>query len=183
MKKMLLIVVLILLVVLMVGCANRHAVDDTIPEIVEDGYTVTQTDDSAPKTIESTEIVSFWCCFSTLAYEESEELGNSVYSLEARLNDGIVSCRYRSSSDDTDISFETNETFMQKLQEAVAAYDLAQFNGIYSETKALPDMYGADLTVDYASGEWISAYNNDDNFLSIDAMKALKALFYDEAVQ
>lgn len=183
MNKMLLIVVLILLVILMVGCSNRRAVDDTVPEIEEDGYTTTQTDDSAPKTIESTEIVSFWCCFSTLAYDEPGDLDNSVYELNATLKDGIVTCRYSSSSDGTDISFDADASLMQKLQEIVAEYDLAQLNGIYSETKGLPDMYGTDLTVDYASGECISAYSNDENLLSLDAMNALKTLFYEETVQ
>lgn len=182
MKVFALIVVLIILVLILAGCSNSQA-EIPEPEPEEDGYTKTQTDVSAPKAIESTEIISFWCCFSTLAYEDSTELDASVYSLNAKLNDGIVSCRYRSSSDGSDISFDADASFMQKLQEIVAEYDLAQLNGIYSETKGLPDMYGIDLTVDYASGEWISAYNNDDNLLSFEAMKALQTLFYEEAFQ
>lgn len=177
MKKMLFIVVLILLVLVLVGCSNHRFIDVPEPEVEEDGYTSIQTDVSAPKAIESTEIMSFWCCFSTLAYDETDELGNSVYALNARVTDDIVTCRYRSSSDNTDISFSADTSFMEELQKIAADHDLAQYNGIYSETKGLPDMYGADLTVDYASGEWISAYNNDDNYLSFEAMAALKSLF------
>lgn len=186
MKFFLLVVVLIILALILVGCSNR--LNETPepapePEPEEDGYTTTQTDVSAPKSIESTEIISFWCCFSTLAYEENEDLDAGVYSLDAKLNDGVVSCRYRLSIDDTDITFAADASFMQRLQEIVAEYDLAQLNGIYSETKGLPDMYGIDLTVDYASGEWISAYNNEDNLLSFEAMIALNKLFCEAAVQ
>lgn len=178
--KQLLAFTLILSILLLSGCSGSSN-PVQVAETDEDGYNSDRTDPDAPKTISSTEMVSFDCCFSTLSLLECEELGNSVYILKAELKGETVNCRYHSSADDVDVSFETDASFLQKLQGAVSEYDLAQYNGIYSETKGLPEMYGADLRIVYASGERISAYSNDDNYLPLATMSTLNSLFEAEA--
>lgn len=178
--KQLLIFILVLTMLVLPGCA-RNSDEVSEPEIDEDGYTSVMTDSNAPKAVDSEEIVSFQCCFSTLSLVECEELGNSVYTVKAELSGEIVNCQYSSSADNIEVSYETDASFMEKIQGVVSEFDLAQYNGIYAETKGLPDMYGAELKIVYDSGESISAYNNDDNYLSITTMIALKDMFCKEA--
>ena len=178
--KQLLIFVLILTILFLPGCARRSD-EVSESEMDEDGYTDVMIDLNAPKKVDSANIVSFQCCFSTLSLVECEELGNSVYTMKAELSGEVVNCLYRSSTDNIDVSYETDASFMEEIQSVVSEYDLAQYNGIYAETKGLPDMYGAELKIVYDSGESISAYNNDDNYLSITTMNALKDMFYKEA--
>ena len=62
-------------------------------------------------------------------------------------------------------------------------YDLVQYNGMDLMVSALPDQYGVDLSIEYDSGETIKAYNNQENFLSFEAMRALKELFRSEITE
>lgn len=178
--KQLLVFVLVLTMLFLPGCA-RNSDEVSESEMVQDGYTDVMNDLNAPKTVDSEEIVFFQCCFSTLSLVECEDLGNSVYTMKAELSGEVVNCQYHSSTDNIDVSYETDASFMEKIQSVVSEYDLAQYNGICTETKGLPDMYGAELKIVYDSGESISAYNNDDNYLSIITMNALKDMFYKEA--
>ena len=66
---------------------------------------------------------------------------------------------------------------MTSLQEIVSKYDFAQYNGYISKVSGLPHMYGAKLDIKYASGERIYAHDNQDCFISLDAMNELVELF------
>ncbi len=134
----------------------------------------------APKKIESSEIIEFYCEFSTLTMIDEGELGNLHYEFSAKLKDDTVDVSYQCynrSDKNEKKSVQKDVVFMKQLQEIVLTYDLAQHNGLSYFVSGLPDMYGAILNVSYKSGESIYARNNQDNFLSYDAMLALKNLF------
>ena len=63
------------------------------------------------------------------------------------------------------------------MQTLVAIYDLAQHNGHAYTVAGIPNEYGAQLNVQYASGESIYANDNQDNFLTPKAMNELLKLF------
>lgn len=71
------------------------------------------------------------------------------------------------------------ENFFYFVRKAtiIEEHNLAKNNGVCVEVKGLPDMYGAKLRVDYASGERIYTSNNQDNFLSVNVIKAMLRLF------
>ena len=72
---------------------------------------------------------------------------------------------------------------MTSLQEIVSKYDFAQYNGYISKVSGLPHMYGAKLDIKYASGESIYAHDNQDCFISLDAMNELVELFSSYAME
>ena len=147
----------------------------------EDGGIVKKVNVNAPKIIKSTQIMIFECKFSTLAFLDLDaDIGNRVYILEARLENEFVNSRYRHRSrfeNNLDVKFKAEQSFMERLQRIIEEHNLAKNNGVCVEVKGLPDMYGAKLRVDYESGERIYTSNNQDNFLSVSAMKAMLRLF------
>lgn len=181
MKRMIWMDMLLLLTaaMLLTSCAKNKK--DIEVEMEEDGYREDSTNSDAPKTITSTEITFFDCNFSTAPYEEGDtELEYDSYRFSAVLKDNMVLGSFRATSqygDGVQEEFEADITFMEDLQKIVSKHNLAENNGLYVEVKGLPDMYGADLRVDYASGESISAYDNESSFLSIAAMEAIEELF------
>ncbi len=154
-------------------------------DTIEDGEVKDNTDEEAPKVIESTDIVKFNCTFSTLSLEASESLACGVYTLDATLDGDVVSgryCFYGADGETEDESFEADPLFMDELQKEVEKQKLAEHNGLDVNVQGLPYMYGAYLKVSYASGEYISASNNQDNFLSLEGMAALENMFKEHIV-
>lgn len=130
-------------------------------------------DENAPKVIRSTEIVSFQCKFSTLhMLREESELAGNVYELQATAEGGCYGLRVGEGG-----SFSPDADFFARLQAIVAENDLAQYNGIFHTVSGLPPDCGAELWVEYASGETIRSSDNQDCFLSVKAMTELKELF------
>ena len=172
MKIWLLFIVVLLVAAIMSGCIGKPQNTDEIDGgvIIDDGV-------DAPKTITSTQIVSFACEFSTLTLMEETALGNEVYTLEAVLDENGVmgSCETRETGKRT---FEAEASFMEQLQQIVAQYDLAQFNGNVYKVSGLPDQFGAYLNVIYESEEQIYASNNQDCFLPLAGMEDLWNLFF-----
>ena len=107
-------------------------------------------------------------------------MNRSVYKLSAVMGDNIVRAkidwRGRDGSGDKS-EFETDSSFMAKLQEIVKKYDLAKHNGYTHHVSGLPDMYGAKVDIKYASGESIYAYDNQDCFIPFEAIEELIELF------
>ena len=149
--------------------------------IEDDGGIVKKVNVNAPKIINSTQIMIFECKFSTLAFLDLDaDIGNRVYILEARLENEFVNGRYRHRSrfeNNVDVKFKAEQSFMERLQRIIEEHNLAKNNGVCVKVNGLPDMYGAKLRADYASGERIYTSNNQDNFLSVSAMKAMLRLF------
>ena len=149
---------------------------------IDGGVKTYNSGEASPKVVESTEIVSFKCEFSLLAavLEEESELNGRIYTLDAELDDGTVKCKidwYGRESSSVPREFTADASFMTSLQEIVSKYDFAQHNGYESVVSGLPHMYGAKLDIKYASGESIYAYDNQDCFISIDAIKELVEIF------
>lgn len=160
---------------ILVGCAHRRR--PPTRKIEEDGAVRNNTDNNAPKTITSTQIIAFDCRFSTMDLAESGVLGNHIYHLQAKLENGAVKGIYQVCDTDEKRLFRESHVFLNKVQSLVGNYDLAQHNGHNCEVAGLPNDYGARLSIVYASGEQIYAYNNQDNFLPDNAMKELVKLF------
>ena len=168
---------------------KRSNISDPI-EAEEDGGTKvcggTQRtlSNSAEKTIKSNEIVNFELEFSLYSYvlddAEIEDgfFGYFILSCK-RTNDG-AECRYihRDRYDLNDKKdFVAGADFLVELDKIVKDEDLAIFNGYSSHTYGLPDMFGAELNVDYASGENIYTSDNQSIDIPFSALKRTKALF------
>ena len=157
------------------GSAEISADRASAPEI--DGGFTDNSDPSAPKTIESSELISFDCWFSTLDAAEPGALGSHIYQLSAKLENGEVMGTYQVRDAGEERPFRAGPEFLVELQGLVELYDLAQFNGLSHEVAGLPGDYGARLEARYASGERIDAEDNQENFLAWGAMNELLKLF------
>lgn len=179
MKKiwLILMILLILAAVLTAVFVFRRGDDPA----THGGVRTDNTDPDAPKVIESTELVSFTCSFKA----SSAEFGGHYYTLEAVLENGIVTGSYRSAGtaeDTVSSSFEAEASFMAELQKIVSETDLAKYNGLSKRVSGLPPRLGASLHAVYASGERIDASNNQSNFLADGEMQALEELFRQAAL-
>lgn len=154
-------------------CNPPHSEDDA----PIDGGATDNSDLNAPKGIESTQIISFDCRFSTMDIVEPGKVGNHIYLLHAKLENGAVQGMYQVIDTGETHSFRVSQKFLGEVQMLVAFYSLAQYNGHDYTVAGLPDEYGAQLDVRYASRESIYAYDNQDNFLPLEAMNELINLF------
>lgn len=186
MKKYIFIVCFVLVIV-GAGLALWNFRQEMMHDAASGGVVTDNTDPTAPKYIESTEISNFSCYFSTRTQTDTRELGRCKYELKAVLKDEAVQVYYsQSSSQDEEnktISFQADVSFMELLQTIVREHELAQHNGLDHHVSGLADDFGAHLIVNYTSGERIYAKNNQRNFLSFEAMCALKELFLTERTE
>ncbi len=149
---------------------------------IDGGVVTRNSGEDSPKVIESTDIISFHCELSFIAtvFDEENGLEGKVYKMSAALEDGTVKAKIdwhdRSGNGDK-AEFEADVSFMSKLQEIVSKYDLAKHNGYTHHVSGLPDMYGEQIDIKYASGESIYAHDNQDGFLPMEAMEELIELF------
>ncbi len=148
---------------------NQTSTDDI------DGGVRKRCDCNAPKIISCTKIAVFECVFSTLSLIDDEEPERSVFTLKARVENGIVSASYKSRNEE--FAFSASLFFMDELQSVISEYNFAQFNGITYHVSGLPDMFGATVSVEYESGERIYSANNQDCFITSEAIKKLLKLF------
>lgn len=160
-------------VALLISCAKRpHADTDDV-----DGGVQHCDDTDAPKTIVSTEILSFSCEFSAynLSFDSSPVAGR-YHTLYAGDSKGQYEARGGGTVYEQ-FEFTPDAAFFAGLQQLVAKYDLAQYNGKSYTVSGLPPDYGAKLNIRYESGESIYASNNQSCFLSVEAMEAFTELF------
>jgi hypothetical protein len=132
---------------------------------IDGGVKTYNSGEDSPKVIESTEIISF-------------EFEVSLYNIV--LEDGAVKSKIKwrdRAGGGEDNDFTADASFMTSLQEIVSKYNFAKFNGYVSKVSGLPDMYGAKIDINYASGENIYAYNNQDEFVPLEAIGELVELF------
>ena len=66
---------------------------------------------------------------------------------------------------------------MSQLYRVVSEYDLAKYNGNSYFVSGLPDMYGAVIDIVFDSGESIRARDNQNNFLTSEAVSAVVTTF------
>ena len=149
---------------------------------IDGGVKTYNNGEDSPKVIESTEIVSFDCEFSFISavFNEESELAGKVYKMNAVLDNDKVKVKidlHDRNGAGNKAEFETDSSFMAKLQKIVSKYDLAKHNGYTHHVSGLPDMYGEQIDIKYASGESIYAHDNQDGFLPMEAMEELIELF------
>lgn len=174
----LLIIIGFIVTLVFIGCKKQ----DSDTDCIDGGVKKYNSGKDAPKSIVSTEIVSFNCEFSliTVILDEESELDGRFYSLSAVLENGNVRCKiqwYKRIGGSEEKEFTKDVSFMTNLQKIISSYNLAQYNGYISKVSGLPDMYGVSLNVKYTSGESIYTYNNQDCFIPIDALKSFVELF------
>ena len=134
-------------------------------------------DTDAPKTIVSTGIVSFSCEFSAYCLSPgSSPVAGRYYTLRAGKGSGCYEARGGGTLYEK-FAFTPDAAFFASLQQLVAKYDFARYNGKFYTVSGLPPDYGARLDVRYESGESIQSSNNQSCFLSEEAMEALAELF------
>lgn len=186
MKRMIYIIsgiVAVAVATLMVVCfiTGCKKCNPDYPDNIDGGVVKSYTDPDAPKVIESTEITKFDFTVSMISSTDKEFSGR-VFDFKAYLSDKKVSGKYsyrQRDGESCDYEFEAEKSFMESLYGIVSKYDFASHNGYYHSVSGLPDMYGADLSVLFASGESITASNNQSNFIENEAVSALIELFED----
>ena len=168
-------VLLVIAPLLISGCARSVSDTETV-----DGGVIHHVDMDAPKTVKSTEIRSFSCSFSAtdLSVTQSPIAGRyyTLYAAEGQASYEAIS----GSSIRAERKFAPDGAFFKALQQIVAKYDLAQYNGQFYTVSGLPPHLGAKLDITYASGESIQCSNNQSCFIPLEAMEELVALFYPE---
>lgn len=154
------------------GCARPS--NDT--EYI-DGGVQHSMDADAPKTITSTKITSFHCEFSaTNLVLDSSPVAGRYHTLHAAQDGGSYEARGGGTVYD-EREFTPDEAFFEALQQIVAKYDLAQYNGQYYTVSGLPPDHGAKLDIQYDSGESVRCSNNQSCFIPLEAMEELVSHF------
>ena len=152
-------------------------------EVPEDGGHHSYTDVDAPKEIVSTELTGL-NCDCVVEDDENEIYGR--YCLEVKKEDGSIRGSYEFREADSPLNsivfpFETGDAFMDRLEEIIRRHDIAQYNGIHEETIGIADEYGFSFDAAYASGEEISCSDNAASLLSLEFVRELAELFYQES--
>lgn len=156
---------------LLPGCFSRPDTDDI------DGGVRHYVDESLPKQIQSTEITYFHCRFSSLDRVLADTpIAGQVFTLTAAKES--CTCEIRDRDEQiTSQTFIPDADFFARLQDIVSRYDMAHENGRHYKVCGLPPNFGIALEVQYASGEQIRTSDNQNCFLSNEAMEELVALF------
>lgn len=151
------------------------------PSMEIDGGTRIRHDTDAPKVIESRELTRFSCRFSALSLmEEDTQLLRGVYDFSAsRGEDGVsctVGCNNPAVLDGERKEWRT-DGILAEIDALLRKHNVAQHNGNYYKVSGLPDFYGAKVDAEYASGETLYCYNNQDPFLPVSFVQELCRLF------
>ena len=148
------------------------------PPIPTPGGTDDFSDPNAPKTVGSTDITCFDLEASMLQYSNINA-EQPFYTFHAEKGEGGVTASCYGGTEP--VTFTADRYFLAALQDIVARYDLAQYNGMYRETHGLPENFGSSLHIIYASGEKISASDNSIQFLPFELIRDLVRLFENTA--
>lgn len=166
-------VLLVCIPLLVSGCAKPSRDTDDI-----DGGVQHSVDTNAPKTIASTQIISFHCEFSaTDLMLDSSPVAGRYHTLHAEQSNGNYEARGGGTVYD-ERKFIPDKAFFDTLQQIVAKYNFAQYNGQFYTVSGLPPDHGAKLDIQYDSGESIRCSNNQSCFIPLEAMEELVSLFY-----
>ena len=153
------------------GCFSQPETDDI------DGGVRHYVDESLPKEIQSTQIIYFHCRFSSMdRVLVDTPIAGQVFTLTATKESCTCKIRNRS-KETTSQTFTPDADFFVRLQDIVSRYDMAQKNGQHYNVSGLPPNFGIDLEVHYVSGEQIRTTDNQNCFLSNEAMEELVTLF------
>ena len=145
-----------------------------------DGGTRISKDTDAPKEIRSRELIRFSCSVSMLSMmEEDTGLPCGMYRFTAKREESGAVCgaSFGRGCFEKVTQSRCDPALLDAVAELLRRYNVAQYNGSYYKVSGLPDFYGAELDADYASGESISCYHNQDQFLPVELLQALCDLF------
>jgi len=175
--------VIYLLVFTDVIVKHRDETQKNNPDEVLDGYLRDSSKDS-PKNVNSSQIDDFSLVFSTLSWADEQYFKEGIYCFEIKAENGSFRGKYEFNpyyGNREIYLFDTDQAFMQKLDKVVKKYDLADFNGKNIFVSGLPDMYGEEIRIVYASGESIYASDNQDGFINRQVLLEFERLFSQEA--
>lgn len=116
-----------------------------------DGGQINNTDYSAPKTIESTELVEFSTEF--FLYDKYDDNRSTTYSFRIVKDEGDTDY-YLIATGDYNVKAYVDESIFDGIQEIIEEYQLAKSNGIDQVTAGLaPEYAPMFISAEYASGE------------------------------
>ena len=149
------------------------------PSAEIDGGTRIRRDEDAPREIGSTELVRFHTVFSTVSFMGEDGLPEGFFTLSAeRIDGGVCYSASARGGISVEIREETSSlSLLSELEALIRRENVAAHNGSFYKVSGLGDFYGAEVNAEYASGESIYCYNNQDPFLSINFMHSLIRLF------
>ena len=160
------------------------------PGKYECGGTDATLDRSAPKEIESEDMV-FFSVASALGFISSPDSDNgerfsdiSYISAFASKCDGgaflfLHTGASRYAENDSYAFSLTKEDIFPCLDRIVRKYDFAKQNGFCSRTHGLPENFGGDVDIRYSSGEKIYFADNQSPVISLAAAKEIANLFFE----
>ncbi len=178
------VLIAILGISMLEGCKK-----EVIGETETDPVVIDHSVEDAPKTIESNHLTVFLCTFTVDESNDDTSVPEGTYQLEARLesaNSGdFVKGSYRfgdfSDMEGIGASFEATPAFMEKLQMIISKNNMAKDNGKHLTTEGMSEDSGCSYYLEYADGEYVSAGDNAQNFISSETMEELYYLFYVES--
>lgn len=175
MKKITAFLIIAILVCFMNGCNIR---EDTVMIPVNNqmpGGIVDNSNINAPKEIESDKLVSFSCSYFLYGSVTGES--DSGYSINVKKdNEGKLILTEAGHK----VSCETDEAFLQGIQEIIVQNNLASINGVNKHTSGLPFMFQpCYFDAVYDSGEELhfSIDNNPESAWGRDIYKLTKKEF------
>lgn len=118
--------------------------------------------------------------FSTETWVDDEYFNQGTYHLNAKKDGQTVHVKYDFRTrygEGEKFEFDADAEFLEMLDEIVKRYNLAQHNGYSYHVSGLPDMCGEELCIDYASGEYISASDNQNGFIQRACLLEICQLF------
>ena len=147
--------------------------EKTPPPASISGGTVDNTDENAPKVIESKDITDFYANFYLRDRWTASENHFFVFQVKPDEN-GVLTA----SEEKSGLSLPADGELLAALQEVIDRNDMAARNGVYRVTSGLPPEYQAsNLKVVYASGEKLNCTVN--NFPEADWAKDVYTVFAD----
>jgi len=154
------------------------------------GGTNSTRDLEAPTRIESEEMVLFdvACSFQSLALPNDDDYKDafryvSAFAIPSQKGTFIcLETRKEWYSENVRSWSLIKDDVFPELVELVKKLDLVKGNGRHHHTNGLPENFGGDVLIKYASGEKISYSNNQTPIMSFDAGQAI-ARFFLEALQ
>lgn len=180
MKKLkTLVLICMVLVVAMIGCNNMDEQGMKDSDIVKEergtGGKVDRSDYNAPKEIKSENLISFSCNY--FLYGELGREFDSSYGISVKKNsDG----KYILCGEVHDISCDTNEEYLRKVQKIIKENNFASINGVNSYTNGLPSEFQpCYFSAEYDSGEkiYFSVDNNPQSNWGKELLRITQAEF------
>lgn len=139
------------------------------------------TNPDAPKVIESKEIISFEYGFDSedLVYLDNVFPYDYCYFSLENQDDGVLykATLSRDFQGLTEVELVVSHSTLEDLQNLLEEEDVARYNGIDEFVNGLPNNFGGDLLVKYASGEYISASDNSQQLLGSQTNQAIYGFF------